>query len=646
MDTTDMQDEADMPVDWIVSRIADYIDDAVLITEANPIDAPGPRVVWCNAAFTQMSGYTRAEICGHSPRILQGHDTDRAALDTIRTALEAWEKVRVEIKNYRKDGTPFWVDLLIQPVADEAGVHRYFVAVQREMPNRDAETDLLRYVSHVTEEAPIALGLVDGDGQLVFANEYFKRLIYDAETPPATPCSYKDWLERGLSGQSGIGAKDDHESWVRRHLSGLFTEPARIEQQMNGHWHEFRRLGTLNDYQLILGEDIEKRIALQDQIRQMTKIDAMGQLTSGVAHDFNNILAVILGNVELLQLAVSSPTDRETFIRETIGAALRGRSLTQSLLAFGRKSKFALDTIKVDALVRDTAEMFRRTSASGLDVHVDCAEGLPDVNIDAGLLQNAFLNLLINARDAMPSGGAVKVQVRIDSNVTLPDLHRGGNATQAISISVHDHGSGMSPNVVKRAIEPFFSTKKVGSGLGLSTVHGFVEQSGGKLDIQSVPGQGTTVTILIPAQSAGPQEDPDDMARQTSLQYCRVLLVEDEPAVKRMLSRILEDAGATVIAFSTGDAAQLADHFWHEADILITDILMPGTIQGDTLARSFMSTHPHKTALLLSGNPDAANAIVARQDSIELMMKPVERLEFLSRVRTLIDRSNQGQPRD
>lgn len=646
MDTSDMHDKTDMSVDWIVSRIADYIDDAVLITQAGPIDAPGPRVVWCNAAFTEMSGYTRAEICGQSPRILQGADTDRAALDTIRSALEAWEKVRVEVKNYRKDGTPFWVDLAIHPVADEAGVHRYFVAVQREMPNRDAETDLLRYISHVTEEAPIALGLVDGECRLVFANEYFKRLIYGAQTPPATPFPYKDWLERGLAGDSGIGANDDHESWVRRHLSGLFTEPARIEQQMNGHWHEFRRLGMLNDYQLILGEDIERRIALQDQIRQMTKIDAMGQLTSGVAHDFNNILAVILGNVELLQLAVSSPTDRETFIRETIGAALRGRSLTQSLLAFGRKSKFALDTINVSALLRDTAEMFRRTSASGLEVHVDCAQGLPDVNIDAGLLQNAFLNLLINARDAMPSGGTVKVQARIDSNVTLPDLHRGGNATQAISISVNDHGAGMSPNVVKRAIEPFFSTKKLGSGLGLSTVHGFVEQSGGKLDIQSVPGEGTTVSMLIPAQSALAQEDPTDTTRQTSLQYCRVLLVEDEPSVKRMLSRILEDAGATVVAFSTGDAAHLADHFWHEADILITDILMPGTIQGDMLARSFMSAHPDKTALLLSGNPDAANTILVRQGGIELMMKPVERLAFLSRVRTLIDRSTQGRSRD
>ena len=629
-----MNEEAKLPLDWVIGRIGEYTDDAILFTEAEPIDLPGPRILWCNTAFTKMTGYTLDDISGKTPRILQGSDTDKAALRKIRTALENWESVRVDLKNYRKDGSAFWVDLGIQPVADETGFFQYWIAIQREMPALLEQDQLLRRATLVTEETPVALGLLDSQSRLVFANEYFKQLIFPDELSPALPFPYEAWLKRGHAGRHEDAQEE--QDWVARHLSGLFSDTCRIEQKVNGHWHEFRRIATAQGDHLIIGEDIEERIALQDHIRQITKLDAMGQLTSGVAHDFNNLLAVILGNAELAQWSEHTSAEMETFVEETVKAAQKGRSLTQSLLSFARKSHMSPVSTRVDHLVRDTAVMFGRTSARGLNIQVDSEADLPPIHVDPGLLQNAVLNLLINARDATTSGGTVTVSLRQDDETHLPDPAQDGRAVSSVSITVSDQGKGMRSEVLARAIEPFFTTKRVGSGLGLSMVHGFVQQSGGKLAIDTKENRGTAVSIHLPADVAPVETISEEPEATMRLDGRSILVVEDELAVRRLLVRILEREGATVMEAKDGDTALGQKTLWPNVDLLLTDIVMPGRVQGDDLARRFSEVYPNKPVLLVSGNPEMAATVPRNLTGTQFLTKPVERSVLLGRVAHLL----------
>jgi PAS domain S-box-containing protein len=612
----------------VIGNIGDFTDDAILITEAEPIDRPGPKIVWANKAFCRMTGYALDEILGQSPRILQGEDTDPVALARIRDALQSWKPVRVEVKNYRKDGSPFWVDLGIQPVTDDQGWHHYWVAIQRETTERHERDQLLRRTTQIIDSAPIALGLLSADNRLTFANDHFSRLIYGVGLSPALPLPYDGWLRRGLADQpTGESAAE----WVRRHFAGLFSTPARIEQRLYGRWHEFRRVSTAAGDQLIIGEDIEERMQLQEQLRHMTKLDAMGQLTSGVAHDFNNLLAVILGNVELLQNDLEPDDDRDAMITETVNAVLKGRSLTQSLLSFARKSHIDPRPSDLAILTRETVAMFRRTSATGIEIVFEEAADLPSVFVDPNLFQNALLNLLLNARDAMNAGGRITVSAEVAD--AMPD---GAGAKQrCVRVTVADEGVGMEPNVLRQAIEPFFTTKETGngSGLGLSMVHGFVRQSGGSLDVSSTPGAGTCVTLEFPADTrpVGPAVDPNEPP--ADLSGLHILLVEDEVAIRRLLTRMIEKAGAAVTAVPNGDAARELQERWARFDLLISDIVMPGVTQGDMLARHFSDACPGTPVILLSGNPEIMNTVQpGHSTAATVLSKPVHRTALLKAI--------------
>jgi PAS domain S-box-containing protein len=626
----------------VIGHIGDYTDDAILITDAEPIDLPGPRIVWANKAFCRMTGYSLEDVIGKTPRILQGEDTDAAELDRLREGLKSWKAVRVELKNYRKDGTPFWVDLGIQPVTDASGWHRFWVAIQRETTERHEREQLLARTMRIIESAPVALGLLTADNRLSFANEHFSRLLFRERMPPALPLPYGSWLWRAFDKPDATAdAEARAAEWIRLHLAGLYSTPGRIEQRLDGRWHEFRRLATSSGDQLIIGGEIEDRIQLQEQLRHMTKIDAMGQLTSGVAHDFNNILAVILGNVELLQIEAAKSENRNLFIAETIAAVLKGRSLTESLLSFARKSRLEPKTCNVLDLCSETVRMFRRTAATAVDVTLDFPADLPNIFVDPHLFQNALLNLLINARDATTSNGIISVSARVLQVAGGSDIGTGGTgeATDQVEVSVRDEGAGMDAVVAGRAIEPFFTTKRGegGSGLGLSVVHGFMEQSSGTLSIQSSPNAGTTISLKFPVHLSTSDEIVDNDVGESLPPGTRILLVEDEPSLRKLLVRMLKTAGASVVAAESGDHAVEMKPRWNEFDLLMTDILMPGIVQGDMLARQFAERCPDTPVVLLSGNPEIMNATFPRGAKRTLVLsKPIQRNELVGNICRLL----------
>lgn len=632
-----MNKKSDFPLERVTGSLGDFTDDAILITDAEPFDEPGPRIVWCNKAFTRMTGYALEEVRGKSPRMLQGADTDRTALDKIRKAMTAWEDIRVEVINYRKDGSPFWVDLGIQKVTSEDGALHYWVAIQRETTARNERDQLLRRTTEIIDSAPICLALLTQDGSISFANGCFRRLIYKDTKPPSLPLSYTNWLRRGIAGRvADQSGETDGSGWIKRHIAGLYAAPNRIEQRVDGIWYEFKRITTASGDQLVIGEDIENRIALQDQLRHMTKLDAMGQLTSGVAHDFNNILAVILGSIELVKDEVSASNDLDEIMESAVAAVLKGRSLTKSLLSFAKKSPMLREVVRVDQTVKETIKMFERTSALALAVETTVYREPPDVYLDPGLFQNALLNLLINARDASQPGDTIRVSVEPELR-TYETKHDADVAPDMVRITITDTGRGIAHADTQRVIEPFFTTKPEGSGLGLSMVHGFVEQSGGRLDIESRLGKGTSVSMLLPGFSSANTVKGDAPSSAEDLAGKTIYFVEDDESLRNILSRFLIKCGAKVVPFSNGDAAVAARADWEEADLLLTDLVMPGTVQGDILARTFADDMPGKPVVLLSGNPDLAsmqaNAIA---QEITVLMKPMKRRALLRHVLRLV----------
>ena len=377
-----------------------------------------------------------------------------------------------------------------------------------------------------------------------------------------------------------------------------------------------------------LATQIAERGKAEAQLHQAQKMEALGQLTGGVAHDFNNMLAVIVGNLDILLRRLAGEDGRVKAIAENaLAAAHRAAALTRRLLAFSRLQPLDPKATDVNRCVGEMTEMLRRTLGERIAVETVLAGGLWPGFVDRPQLESAILNLAVNARDAMPDGGRLTVET---SNASLDqayadaqvDVHPG----QYVLISVTDTGAGMTPEVMERAFDPFFTTKRVGegTGLGLSQVHGFLKQSRGHVKIYSEPGVGTTVKLYVPRDVTGRQlEEPARDAPSTPIgQRFRVLVVEDDPGVRGVAVSALRELGFNSLEAGSGAAAleQLETH--DDIAVLLTDVVMP-VMDGRQLADAALRLHPHLRVLYMTGY--TRNAIVhngALDADTHLITKP------------------------
>ena len=338
--------------------------------------------------------------------------------------------------------------------------------------------------------------------------------------------------------------------------------------------------------------DLTSREKIEDELRQSQKMEAVGQLTGGVAHDFNNLLTVITANLEMLAPHLGDPDQRE-LAKEAHDAAQDGAKLAAQLLAFGRRQPLNPKPTDLGPLVSNFAELLRRTLGESIELRILVVGSAHLTAVDSSLLLNALLNLAINARDAMPDGGRLTVEIthaRLDADYAqaYPDIRTG----HYVLITVTDTGSGMSEEVRRRAFEPFFTTKPTGAGtgLGLSMVYGFVKQSGGNIQIYSEPGQGTSVRVFLPvADSVGTDAAPGTVeSREAELPQGSetILLVEDDPRLRRVLGKRLRSLGYQIIEADSGAAAldQLAAR--PDVAMIFTDMVMPGGMTGFDLAHA------------------------------------------------------------
>ncbi|OYU37449.1 MAG: hypothetical protein CFE33_20760 [Pseudorhodobacter sp. PARRP1] len=391
----------------------------------------------------------------------------------------------------------------------------------------------------------------------------------------------------------------------------------------------------------VLVLDITEQTKLEDELRksreiilQTQKVEAIGSLTGGMAHDFNNLLAVILGNLELLQEDVN-PVNLENYVNEAIAATLRGRDLTRSLLSFARKAPLEPVTLNLNDVVRRMDSMFRRTLPENIDIEVVQNGGLWKVQADRSSTESTILNLVINARDAMQDGGKITIET---ANIRLTEEYVETrdeviDPGRYVMIAITDTGEGIPPKNLEKVFEPFFTTKPVGkgTGLGLSSVIGFARQSGGTVRIYSEIGVGTTVKVYFRAVF-NVEDAQTKVVESAALPALRgkILLVEDEAAVRKVMKARLQIEGYSVV--EAENATKAIKEFEAEApfDLILTDIVMPGGLQGPALVKALRAIDPTLKAVFMSGYPNEAaiHGNGLRVEDIKLM-KPVAKDDLL-----------------
>ena len=386
--------------------------------------------------------------------------------------------------------------------------------------------------------------------------------------------------------------------------------------------------------------------SLEAQLAQARKLEAIGRLAGGVAHDFNNLLTAISGYAEILKAELGADDPRSADVVEIQRAAARATQLTSQLLAFGRRAILRPTPLDPQAVVTGVAPMLRRLIGEDIQLVVQARPGLGPILADPSQLDQVLVNLALNARDAMPTGGRLDIDVlETDLDEEFAAAHVGAHAGRHVVIRVKDNGSGMKPEVLERAFDPFFTTKGPGkgTGLGLSTVLGIMEQSNGYLEVDSEPGRGTTFHLYLPITSAPgtdaaarPQPRPEIRASGT------LLVVEDEGPVRAFLCRILEKAGYTVLAAASGEQA-LHVEAAHPGriDLLFTDVVLPG-MSGRELAEKVKVRRPGIPVLYASGyNQEIVAARGVLEPGISYLAKPYTSDEVLRRLGELVRPSPQ-----
>jgi len=418
--------------------------------------------------------------------------------------------------------------------------------------------------------------------------------------------------------------------------SALRRSKEALEAEVDKRTHELTQASSRLQAEAIDRERIE------DTLRQAQKMEAVGQLTGGLAHDFNNLLAAISGSLELIRarIAQGRTAELDRYVEAAMTSVDRAAALTHRLLAFSRRQTLDPKPTNVIQLVDGLADLFSRTVGPAIEFKSDLARDLWQPLCDPNQLENVLLNLVINARDAMPSGGNLLIKAAniavLDRRGALTERHQDNVAPgNYILLSVTDTGEGMTPDVLRRAFDPFFTTKPLGqgTGLGLSMTHGFVKQSGGHVQLISEAGQGTTVLIYLPRHLEG----EDAPSRRSRPSRPVILVVEDEPAVRMVLVEMLSDLDYTVLEADAGRSGLIVLDTKAQIDLLLTDVGLPGGMNGRQLADAARQHRPELKVLFVTGYAESATIASGLMDQgMQVMTKPFIMSNLLARVQQMI----------
>ena len=586
---------------YLISGISDY---AIYM-----LDPDGHVSSW-NAGAQRFKGYLAPEILGaHFSRFYTPED--RATNLPERALSTALNEGKYEAEGWRmrQDGTRFWASVVIDPIYDEEGTLLGYAKITRDITDKRQAEQALRaseerfrlLVQGVTD---YAIYMLSPEGTVSNWNVGAERIKgYQADEIVGQHFSRFYAEEDRADGKPAVAlataARDgryEAEGWRLRKDGTRFWAHVVIDAIRDD-------MGELIGFAKITRDLTEKKKAdaalaeANAALFQAQKMESIGQLTGGIAHDFNNLLSVLASGLEVLAMGRGAGTDSKTFdsMRRAVD---RGATLTQQLLAFARQQPLQPETRSVNRLITGFESVLRRAVSAAIAFEVRLEPHIRTTVIDSARFESALLNLVVNARDAMPDGGHLQIET---ANVELAEHEvRGLAPGPYVRVTVADSGSGMSPETVTRAFEPFYTTKEVGkgTGLGLSQVYGFIKQSGGEVVIGSAPGEGTTISIFLPAAPG-----QDGGARQDSTEL--VLIVEDEPDLMDVAAALYISMGYEVVtASNASEALTLLES--REVDVLFTDIIMPQGMNGVELAVYTRQHYPEVKIILASGYPRPA----------------------------------------
>ncbi|MEQ7866793.1 PAS domain-containing protein [Xanthomonas sp. WHRI 8393] len=659
--------EAEVRNRQILDSVMDY---AIIAT-----DLHGLVTSW-NEGAQRILGWSEAEMLGQTlERTFTPEDVERrqilieaaAALESGSGMDERW--------HVRKSGQRFWANGSLMVLRDETGAAIGFVKVLRD---RTAE----RLASEALRESERRLdALVRASSQSIFSASADWRELRQLVGEGAL----SDALSASLNWQQEMVHPDDRARLAEAiahsivNKTGLDVEYRVLDADQRVGWTLMRAIPLLDEGEQIvewfgtaaditdkrlaeqqlrqLTETLEERVRersaalllAEEKLRQSQKMEAVGQLTGGLAHDFNNLLTAISVGLELLQTRIEQGKyDRlERYVEMAQSSAARATALTQRLLAFSRRQTLAPTALEVQALVQGMHDIIARTLGPSIALQLRPAADPWKVLVDAPQLENALLNLCINARDAMPDGGELTIAVAnrvLDAGAAQQlDLPIG----EYVCLSVQDTGTGMSADVMSKVFEPFFTTKPIGqgTGLGLSMIYGFTRQSGGHVRIDSEVGVGTTMALYLPRFDGVLAQDEAVPATEQPLRStapsCTVLLVEDETAIRVLMSEVLSEAGYRVIETAEGSAAVERLRSQETIDLLVTDVGLTGGLNGRQVADAGRQSRPTLPVLFVTGY--AATAAVGAgqlEDGMEVLTKPFLAVDLERRVAQLLERKS------
>ncbi|PPT30555.1 hybrid sensor histidine kinase/response regulator [Xanthomonas arboricola] len=659
--------EAEVRNRQILDSVMDY---AIIAT-----DLHGLVTSW-NEGAQRILGWSEAEMLGQTlERTFTPEDVERrqilieaaAALESGSGMDERW--------HVRKSGQRFWANGSLMVLRDETGAAIGFVKVLRD---RTAE----RLASEALRESERRLdALVRASSQSIFSASADWRELRQLVGEGAL----SDALSASLNWQQEMVHPDDRARLAEAiahsivNKTGLDVEYRVLDADQRVGWTLMRAIPLLDEREQIvewfgtaaditdkrlaeqqlrqLTETLEERVRersaalllAEEKLRQSQKMEAVGQLTGGLAHDFNNLLTAISVGLELLQTRIEQGKyDRlERYVEMAQSSAARATALTQRLLAFSRRQTLAPTALEVQALVQGMHDIIARTLGPSIALQLRPATDPWKVLVDAPQLENALLNLCINARDAMPDGGELTIAVAnrvLDAGAAQQlDLPIG----EYVCLSVQDTGTGMSADVMSKVFEPFFTTKPIGqgTGLGLSMIYGFTRQSGGHVRIDSEVGVGTTMALYLPRFDGVLAQDEAVPATEQPLRStapsCTVLLVEDETAIRVLMSEVLSEAGYRVIETAEGSAAVERLRSQETIDLLVTDVGLTGGLNGRQVADAGRQSRPTLPVLFVTGY--AATAAVGAgqlEDGMEVLTKPFLAVDLERRVAQLLERKS------
>jgi hypothetical protein len=609
-------------------------------------------IVLLNAQAEKQFGYRRDELLGQKvTNIIPKGFAERLIADGTRTAAEALAQqigTGIELNGLRKDSSEFPIEIMLSPLESAEGI-LVTAAIRDITVRKDAEKHLAQMEARyrgLLEAAPDGMVVVNRGGEIVLLNVQAEKQF-------------------GYRRDELLGQKVTNiipEGFAERLIADALRTTAEALAQQIGTGIELlgrRKDGTAFPIQIMLSplesaegilvtaaiRDISERKQLARQLHQSQKMEAIGQLTGGIAHDFNNLLGVIIGNLDLLDRLVADNDVAVKRVQTAQKAAARGADITRRLLVFSSNEELKPSVVLLRDSIQNMIELAGRALGADIKITTHVDTSVPPLFVDPAGLESALLNLVVNARDAMPKGGSIIISSHVQNlEESHPTVQAGEvKAGSYVCVSVTDTGHGMSRETLERAFEPFFTTKprNKGTGLGLAMVYGFVKQSGGAVRAYSELGQGTTVSFYLPLAADLSQPVPADAPKPLNAKMGgTVLVVDDEEDLIEVALAYLSEMGFATFEAKDGAGAleMLAQH--DEIDLMVTDIVMPGGMNGVELVQRARALRPNLKIVYSSGFP--AEALAEKSMPLvegPLLRKPYQRAEFAAIVHSVMESS-------